>query len=199
MTNRPTYEEACAFATTRQGLDPIVAAIAAAGIPVTVNQTGGFCMCVRVEHPTAAASVWVTVDQGDYNDARYGDDDDWQPAPDTFLACVYPDDEDGGEGATLTEAATIPETVAAIIRWRDCPTGLTGSPAPDYGRIIAHYEQVARGNRADDWPDFLEEAREDPASIWYEMTDTASDLGIALTTDEADHLHDLALAWLERQ
>lgn len=43
-----TYEEACVAAATDQGLDPIVAALEAAGVPVSVEQTGGFCMVAYV-------------------------------------------------------------------------------------------------------------------------------------------------------
>lgn len=42
------YAEVCEWHTTEQGLDPIVEALRAAGVPHTVDQTGGFVMCVRV-------------------------------------------------------------------------------------------------------------------------------------------------------
>lgn len=43
-----TYAEACEWHATEQGLDPIAEELRAAGIPHTVDQTGGFCMLVRV-------------------------------------------------------------------------------------------------------------------------------------------------------
>ena len=43
-----TYEEACEQAATAQGLDPATEALRAAGMPFTVDQTGGFCMMIRV-------------------------------------------------------------------------------------------------------------------------------------------------------
>ena len=42
------YGAACDFHATAQGLDPITEALRAAGIPYAVDQTGGFCMLVRV-------------------------------------------------------------------------------------------------------------------------------------------------------
>jgi hypothetical protein len=42
------YDEACREATTRQGLDPVIAALAAARIPHAVEQTGGFTMVVTI-------------------------------------------------------------------------------------------------------------------------------------------------------
>jgi hypothetical protein len=43
-----SYDDACQFHATAQGLDPITEALRAAGIPHAVDQTGGFCMCVNV-------------------------------------------------------------------------------------------------------------------------------------------------------
>lgn len=43
-----TYTEACAASATDQGLDPIAAALAKQGVPFSVDQTGGFCMCINV-------------------------------------------------------------------------------------------------------------------------------------------------------
>lgn len=40
------YDATCAAATTRQGLDPVVARLTAEGIDHAVEQTGGFCMVV---------------------------------------------------------------------------------------------------------------------------------------------------------
>lgn len=42
------YEQACKQAATDQGLDPITDELARAGIPHTVDQTGGFVMCINV-------------------------------------------------------------------------------------------------------------------------------------------------------
>jgi hypothetical protein len=43
------YEAACREATTNQGLDPVVEALTAMGIPHAVEQTGGFTMAVTVK------------------------------------------------------------------------------------------------------------------------------------------------------
>lgn len=42
------YAARCAKAATDQGLDPLTAALVAAGIAYDVEQTGGFCMVVTV-------------------------------------------------------------------------------------------------------------------------------------------------------
>ncbi|MBS2550484.1 hypothetical protein KGQ19_26795 [Catenulispora sp. NL8] len=47
----PSYGQACLAAATSQGLDPITAALSAAGIEHDVAQTGGFCMVVSVNGP----------------------------------------------------------------------------------------------------------------------------------------------------
>lgn len=57
------YDQACIAAATRQGLDPITAALTAAGITHTVEQTGGFCMVVTVQRPTG---LWAITHDGDY-------------------------------------------------------------------------------------------------------------------------------------
>ena len=57
-----TYAEACETYATDQGLDPITRALAAQGIPATVDQTGGFCMCVRVDLVEGGAHwLWLTL------------------------------------------------------------------------------------------------------------------------------------------
>lgn len=45
------YEQACIDAATRQGLDPITAALDEAGVLYAVEQTGGFCMVVTINQP----------------------------------------------------------------------------------------------------------------------------------------------------
>lgn len=51
------YDAACAAAATDQGLDPVVAALAEAGIDVAVEQTGGFTMVATVTVPGGVAAV----------------------------------------------------------------------------------------------------------------------------------------------
>lgn len=65
------YEGACTRATTRQGLDPMVEALTAAGVTHAVEQTGGFCMVVTVTHPTG---TWGVVDDGGWYAVWYPDD-----------------------------------------------------------------------------------------------------------------------------
>ena len=59
-----TYAEGCAHAATAQGLDPITEALRAAGIPHRVDQTGGFCMVVRVPL-TEADTVYLCATAGE--------------------------------------------------------------------------------------------------------------------------------------
>jgi hypothetical protein len=76
-----TYDEACRRHADGQGLRPAEEALAAAGVPSVLDQTGGFTMCLRPlsgaeEHPGdwgGAPWVWVTHDEGD-----------------VFLVCRYP-------------------------------------------------------------------------------------------------------------
>jgi hypothetical protein len=56
------YDEQCKAATTDQGLDPVIEALTAAGIPHALEQTGGFTMAVTVEAPSGTFAV--TKDDG---------------------------------------------------------------------------------------------------------------------------------------
>ena len=78
------YAARCAHATTSQGLDPIIDVLRAAGIPYTVDQTGGFCMCVRVPliegdsqylYLTLAEGVYTNAGPGSVAIVRYWDHD----------------------------------------------------------------------------------------------------------------------------
>jgi hypothetical protein len=60
------YAERCERATTAQGLNPIVAAIDAAGFAPVVEHTGGYMMCVVVTAPGGR----VVVTEDGYNDAE---------------------------------------------------------------------------------------------------------------------------------
>ena len=63
-----TYEQACRAAATEQGLDPVTEALAAAGIPAEVEQTGGMTMVVVVE--VVDGVVGITAD-GEDDSAPY--------------------------------------------------------------------------------------------------------------------------------
>lgn len=75
--NHDAYQRACKESTESQGLADVVTALAVAMVPVTVDQTGGFCMCVRVAH-SAERYVYVTRSEiGDgYYVCEYDDRDD---------------------------------------------------------------------------------------------------------------------------
>lgn len=73
------YDARCAQAVEDQGLGPALAALHAVGIPATVDQTGGFVMCVRVER-SRAEYLYVTTTElgpdGTWMVYRYDDRDD---------------------------------------------------------------------------------------------------------------------------
>lgn len=122
MRPGPDYAKACADATEAQGLAPVVVALAAAMIPVTVDQTGGFIMCARVSHPTDPARwLWITAD-GDaagwdalygYGDLDAGQDDGELPR---YLICAYDDDQ---EGDCIADGAPLADVVTLAADWRN--------------------------------------------------------------------------------
>ena len=86
-----TYADACDAAATQQGLDPITDVLRGAGIPHTVDQTGGFCMCVNVPlveggseylYLTDACGVWTAAEPGDVAICRY-----WETEPCRWGEC----------------------------------------------------------------------------------------------------------------
>lgn len=77
MTN--DYATSCARAAENQGLTEPRDLLTAAGIPTTIEQTGGFCMVLSID-PRPDRVVWLTVD---------GDVDH------PFLVCRYDDTDDG--------------------------------------------------------------------------------------------------------
>ena len=95
------YDLACRQAATDQGLDPALDALRGAGLPVTVEQTGGFCMVLAV-YAEDRRYVMVTT-QAEYD----GDGPGW-------LVCQYPAPEDTG---TRYESSDEPER-----EWQRVPT-----------------------------------------------------------------------------
>ena len=75
------YAEACKEATTFQGLDPVIAALAKEGVDVVVEQTGGFTM---------VATVYLTDDHS----ARLGITEERDSR---YLLCAYPEPDSDGE------------------------------------------------------------------------------------------------------
>jgi hypothetical protein len=116
----PDYERRCREATTAQGLDPVVAALTAAGIQHAVEQTGGMTMVLTV--PTGATSfLGVTRAEDDADEDRYLVGEyptlDWEDGD-----CVY-------EAATLDQVVQLarervkPRTLVeprTISDWWDC-------------------------------------------------------------------------------
>lgn len=86
MPSTLTYEEACKQATTDQGLDPVVDFLSRGDFPVTVDQTGGFCMCAAVYTRDRTAWVWISTEwEDDENGER------------VYLLGYYRDDSEGME------------------------------------------------------------------------------------------------------
>lgn len=95
------YVRACNRATTDQGLDGVVACLRMAGLPVDVDQTGGFTMCVRVQRPNQAGYIYVTWNGNDMNDTSR-----------SFIVGEYSKHEDVYEALHYVEDQTIPEVVS---------------------------------------------------------------------------------------
>ena len=97
------YERACAWHAERQGLLPIMDALRHAGIPHTLEQTGGWCMVVAVrgEQPDY---VWVTAD-GPEGTAFVG----WYPTEESAY------DPCGDEVNRTVSLSDLPATVRAFM------------------------------------------------------------------------------------
>jgi|GEM_PF-4532439 len=57
------------------GVDAILTRLAAEGIPHSLDDTGGGCLCVRVAL-TGGAWIWISDDEGSLVIYRYADDED---------------------------------------------------------------------------------------------------------------------------
>lgn len=99
------YIAACTAATTDQGLDPIITALADAGILYSVEQTGGMCMVVTVETPIGTTCITATEAPAAA----------WNDPGNLWLACFYPGDmwENGMENGAIPDEATF--TTATLI------------------------------------------------------------------------------------
>lgn len=93
---RYDYDEACKNATTRQGLDPLVARLESENIVGYVEQTGGFCMV-----------MYVRTD--DTHEIGITDDGGW-------LVCEYDTAIECHEGVTLASGLESLDEVVAILR-----------------------------------------------------------------------------------
>jgi hypothetical protein len=105
------YDDACRAAATDQGLDPLRAALDAAGIRHELEQTGGFCMTVGV-YRHDLRYLWAT-EVGVYEpDREY-----------RYLVCEY-DEQTGEQLDTLADGVTTDQAVGVIDAW------LTRGPEP---------------------------------------------------------------------
>lgn len=74
---RQGYDQRCIRAAKDQGLDPVCEVLRETGIAHTIEQTGGFCMAVRVAVPGSEAWYGITAgDRRGYLVCRYADADD---------------------------------------------------------------------------------------------------------------------------
>jgi hypothetical protein len=83
------YEEACARAATRQGLDPVIETLTAAGLDADAVNTGGFTMVACVYRPGTDRYVGITAYDG------------VAPDPDTYLVCGYDDAHEMGDADAI--------------------------------------------------------------------------------------------------
>jgi hypothetical protein len=122
------YDRACYDAAEGQGLAEPTLRLASAGYAPFIEQTGGFCMCLRVdagpslgrEHePPDGSWVWVT-----------------REGPGLYLACLYPFDKADDEADPMPEASRqcefLGEDLVAGVR-----AFLTGDPHWD-GEVWHH-------------------------------------------------------------
>lgn len=133
MTEDRSYEARCAYATTNQGLDPVVERLTAEGFPVEVEQTGGFCMVAVV---TMGERVYcVTQDGGTYHLGVYTREG-WHDTGDEALTMTEHADLDGIVAALDAGAA---EAMVALIK-RDMEAGIVPSEWVDFSELHSHVD-----------------------------------------------------------
>ena len=112
------YAARVEYATENQGLLPITDALARAGVPYTVDQTGGFCMCVNV--PLAEGGTpYLYVTASDYDDG-------------TAVVGMY---WDCGEANYHSEGVDVAynlplERLGPVVRTLAADVAANGSPCP---------------------------------------------------------------------
>lgn len=98
-----SYDEACAFHCTQQGLDPVLKVLTDAGLKAVLEQTGGFVMTVGVYDVWEPSTyVWIT------------SADQYDGGPGYLVIKYHEDDRYNGEGdilATHAELTSLPELV----------------------------------------------------------------------------------------
>ena len=122
---------------TDQGLDPIAAALVAAGIPFEVCSTGGNCMAIKVPLTEGATSfVWLT-----NASVNYGEDDlytDTAAIAGRYWNCLDDDACEGqcegrdlvlytwgrgDEGCSIHELDELPQALRENMDGSPCPCG----------------------------------------------------------------------------
>lgn len=133
--NATSYAAACKQATTDQGLDPIVAALADAGVSHFVEQTGGFVMCVAVS-PTLDVREFEGVEYTDYYQHPYifvTSAREWNGGEGWMVVRYRGDDGEVDEGSVVGEnldTATTVRVCAAFNAGDDPADALTRDDEP---------------------------------------------------------------------
>jgi hypothetical protein len=108
-----SYEEACRLAASAQGLDPLTAALSAAGVEHEVEQTGGFCMVVTVP---AHGFVLAMIHDSEEPDSEAGE----------WLLGVYTAKgwRDGSEALVTAVHVTLDALLGVVASWTGEPAGV---------------------------------------------------------------------------
>lgn len=111
------YLDACTLGAREQGLDPVYRHLKNRGLPVVIEQTGGFCMVAGVYSRARDLRVWITEDE----DYAYGERR--TQGPPRYLVVVYEDADEwsGDEGTVLAERATLENVPALVAAALDYP------------------------------------------------------------------------------
>ena len=109
MESARDYYRRCVAAADEQGLYPAVGVLVAAGIPVTLDQTGGMSMVLRAIHPDPTRTTWCGIVLKEEADEEQGH------GP-LYSVVRYPaGDWDGTpEGTLLAETAALDDLVGLV-------------------------------------------------------------------------------------
>lgn len=165
--NMKDYEANCRQATEDQGLTPVVEALKAAGFPVIVEQTGGFCMVATVYASDALSWVGITLEgmRGlpDHGDGEY-----------LYAVYHYPNpDSDGDMLVELSPVCDLEDWVANAL--------------PEYQSLIhpVTYDQQCEQSVKDQKLDVVVDALRE-SGLPVQTLDTGGFMMIAEATNNKD-------------
>jgi hypothetical protein len=181
----PGYADACRRATTAQGLDPIIGALAAAGVVHDVEQTGGFCMMVRVPTPRSHHfGITVTEQSGTDRSGHW-------------LVVRYSDIE-YDDGEVIGEAMPTDEVIALLRAHLPAALTLTGpaqsAPAPTLTgpEDVAVRPEVVQA--VTDAVNTAVDQLKEELDVWEGAVDDLLNLVVNASAYAAAHPHDATLA-----